>query len=156
FGRVVGVKAADAAPVITSTSLTAQLAEGGSATLTVNFTDADALDGHVATVDWGDGTTSTVNVTGPTAALSSPGTFGGHTYYSILTNLTWDQAEAQAQLMGGHLVTVGSQAENDFVRDFLLAQSGSYRGAWLGMTDADNEGAWHWVSGEPITYTNFL
>ncbi|MFO0969605.1 MAG: LamG-like jellyroll fold domain-containing protein, partial [Gemmataceae bacterium] len=157
FSQNVTLKTTDAAPVITSTSITPQIDENGFATLTVNYTDADAADGHTATINWGDGTAvQTVSLTGPTSLLSAPATFGGHTYYVNLTNLTWDQAEAQAQLMGGHLVTINSQTENDFVRDLILDRSGTNRTAYIGMTDADNEGVWSWVSGEPVTYANFL
>ncbi|MCI0681621.1 MAG: SBBP repeat-containing protein, partial [Gemmataceae bacterium] len=155
FGHNVTVKTANAAPDITTTTLTPQIDENGFATLTVNYTDADLQDGHIATIDWGDGDIQTVELTGPTVVISDPVTFQDHTYYFVYTGLNWYQAEAQAQLMGGHLVTIGSRAENDFVRDLILEKIGTAQ-AWLGMTDADNEGVWRWVTGEPITFANFL
>ncbi|MFO0966754.1 MAG: LamG-like jellyroll fold domain-containing protein [Gemmataceae bacterium] len=305
FSRDVNVKTADAAPVISATSVTPQIDENGFATLTVSYTDADTQDGQTATVNWGDGSvggltlttggsgftsaptvtlsggggagamavaslgvttatvtaggggyttpptvtfgaspqgttatglavvnpvtgavtavlitnpgsgytapptisfsgpgsgaaaspvlavvgvsitsggagytsapavaisggggsgatataslTQTVSLTGATGLLSNPYTFGGHTYYVTKATSNWYDAEAQAQLMGGHLVTIGSQAENDFVQKMLISETGTnLTTAWIGLNDASNEGVFTWTSGEPLTYTNWL
>ncbi|WP_013334653.1 putative Ig domain-containing protein [Gloeothece verrucosa] len=75
----------------------------------------------------------------------------GHAY--VLTDLpgTWNEAQSMAQSMGGHLVTITSAAENQF----LLNQFGSSQNYWIGLSDAVVEGNWRWVNGEPFNYANW-
>ena len=75
----------------------------------------------------------------------------GNTYDLIFANLSWTEANAAAQanlLNGqpGHLVTITSAAENDFVANLV---SGDFR-AWIGLTDSANEGDFQWVTGESL------
>ena len=67
----------------------------------------------------------------------------------IVQGPTWEEAEANAVKLGGHLVTINDAAENDW-----LFASG-LRG-WIGFTDKAKEGDWVWSSGEQVTYTNWL
>src|SRR5205823_2506993 len=132
FSHNVQAKTADAAPVITSLVVTPQVNEGGQATLTVNYSDADTLDGHTAAVSWGDGTTSAVNLTGATVELSQPYVFNGNTYYvTKVTNLLAYQAQAQAQLLGGYLASPTSKAENDFITGIIAQEYGYNQGAYI-------------------------
>jgi len=62
--------------------------------------------------------------------------------------MTWTNARAACDNMGGHLVTITSAAENTFV--FNTWPSG-----WIGFTDEVTEGQWRWVTGETVTYTNW-
>lgn len=62
----------------------------------------------------------------------------------------WFDAEAEAVLDGGHLVTINDQAENDW----LAATFGGDE-FWTGFTDWGSEGNWYWISGEPVTFTNW-
>jgi len=73
--------------------------------------------------------------------------------YLVLGNLlTWEEAEAAAKSLGGHLVTVQSEAENDF----LLSICGQLGGnVWLGFTDKLTEGVWEWVSHGGSSYLNW-
>lgn len=50
------------APEITALTVNSPVNEGGSLDLGVSFTDPGTLDEHTALIEWGDGTTSTVNV----------------------------------------------------------------------------------------------
>jgi len=80
------------------------------------------------------------------------GTIVDGTYvYSLTSPTTWTEAQNIAQSMGGNLVTVNSAAENQFLVDTF---GGSER-LWIGFNDAQEEGVWEWVSGEPVTYTNW-
>ncbi|MEM4721640.1 MAG: C-type lectin domain-containing protein, partial [Candidatus Methanomethylicaceae archaeon] len=72
----------------------------------------------------------------------------GHWYQRINASMSWNGAKSYCLAQGGHLVTIGSASENAFV--YNLAS-----GAWLGATDQEQEGNWHWVTGEPWTYTNW-
>jgi cysteine-rich repeat protein len=70
---------------------------------------------------------------------------------------TWDAAESFCVGGGGHLVSISSKAENDFVylnvmpSDFLDPTSPR----WIGLNDKAIEGSFVWSSGEPLSYTNW-
>ena len=98
----------------------------------------------------------------------------GHTYY-LLTQSNWTDAEAAARQLGGHLATVRSQAENDWIFDTFGAWGGNRRHLWIGLTDDEAFGGtefgetggqpyppggnrgrgWVWVGGEPVTFQNW-
>lgn len=84
---------------------------------------------------------------GAIAGYTFLGTFGGHKYYKSNSTGTWTSFNAAASAMGGHLVTIGSAAENSF-----LSSAGT---AWMGFTDQATEGSFVWVNGEPVSYTNW-
>ena len=77
-------------------------------------------------------------------------TYGGHTYVRTSSTLYWSDAEAFAESLGGHLVTIDDQAEQDFIYTTFGSND-----LWLGMNDVDEEGTWGWSSGDAITYTNW-
>jgi len=72
------------------------------------------------------------------------------------TNLpTWLDAEAEAQTYGqdAHLVTINDADENQW----LVSTFGESE-RWIGFTDhgsVSSEGSWVWISGEPVTFTNW-
>lgn len=78
----------------------------------------------------------------------------GHIYYLLAAN-TWSNSEAEAVALGGHLVTINDAAENQWVVDTFARYGGVARPLWIGLTDRDNEGGFRWVSGEPLTYSNW-
>jgi hypothetical protein len=79
--------------------------------------------------------------------------------------ITWEEARASADVLadeGGHLVTLTSAAENDFVFDALASNPAAWGGAfgpWIGLvqdpTGAEPDGAWKWVTGEEATFFNW-
>ena len=68
-------------------------------------------------------------------------------YYISENAMVWTEASEMAASYGGHLATVTSQEEQDFL--------GNY-GGWIGLTDENVEGQWEWVTGEPVEYTNWI
>ena len=79
--------------------------------------------------------------------------FNGHIYRAFDMSLTWHEAKAYCEGSGGHLATITSQEEQDFIEQLL--QEGTKNCYWLGATDEKIEGQWEWVTGEPFTYTNW-
>ncbi len=92
----------------------------------------------------------------------------GHWYEAVYSpqGITWDTANSNAQSRGGHLVTVHSDAENQFI--FTLVNDSRYWntdpehtpwGPWLGGFQLpgapEPSGGWQWVTGEPFSYTNW-
>jgi hypothetical protein len=86
--------------------------------------------------------------------IAGPFGYGGHLYY-LLPQSNWTDAQAAAVALGGHLVTINDAAENDFVFGTFSSFGGVDRALWLGLTDAAQEGTFVWISGEPVTYTNW-
>ncbi|MBX7134583.1 MAG: putative Ig domain-containing protein [Fimbriimonadaceae bacterium] len=88
----------------------------------------------------------------------------GHWYKAVVVpgGITQPTAKAAAEAMGGHLATLTSAAENDFV--FGLIDSPPYWnhlangvGPWIGARSASSPAySWAWLSGEPWTYTNWM
>lgn len=75
----------------------------------------------------------------------------GH-QYTITTSpdLSWNQAEAEAVSLGGHLVTIRDASEEQWLKDTF----GTYW-YWIGLNDVAIEGTFVWTSGEPLDYTNW-
>lgn len=79
--------------------------------------------------------------------------FNGHYYQVYDTPMTWDEAKAYCESLGGHLATITSAEENNFIKD--LVSSGTKNAYWLGASDAEEEGVWKWITGEPFEFTNW-
>jgi hypothetical protein len=76
----------------------------------------------------------------------------GHWYQRFDNIMTWHEAKAHCENIGGHLATITSQDENDFVYANLVIPTDDY---WLGGTDEVVEGDWRWITGETWDYTNW-
>ena len=91
----------------------------------------------------------------------------GHAYEVRVDpqGLSWTEARMRADEAGGHLATVGSTAENDFVKTLVTARSDAFTqnaiGPWLGgwqpsPTSMDEPaGGWQWIDGTPWTVTDW-
>ncbi|HUT09137.1 MAG TPA: C-type lectin domain-containing protein, partial [Thermoguttaceae bacterium] len=77
--------------------------------------------------------------------------FGGHSYQLGDQGRYWTDAENYAQSLAGHLVTINSEAEQNWFYNAF----GRRFDQWIGFTDQATEGTWVWASGEPATYTNW-
>ncbi|TFH09456.1 MAG: hypothetical protein E4H14_04415, partial [Candidatus Thorarchaeota archaeon] len=73
-----------------------------------------------------------------------------HLYRVFATPTTYVNAHSQCLQMGGHLVTISSQAENDFICSIAKPYA-----AWIGLTDLIVEDTWMWVTYEGLVYTNW-
>ncbi|MEM7390731.1 MAG: lectin-like protein, partial [Verrucomicrobiota bacterium] len=84
---------------------------------------------------------------------SEPTEFEGHFYQIFETKqpISWDEAKARCEAMGGHLVIIDHAEENDFLTT-IGAGNAFYH---LGATDREEEGEWLWVDGTPMTYENW-
>jgi hypothetical protein len=84
-------------------------------------------------------------------------TFGGHQYKRTSAQMSWQAAEAEAVAGGGHLIAIGSAAEQAFVvATFLEGEQLKNHPVWIGMTDEVNEGIFKWSNGEPLVYANWV
>lgn len=76
--------------------------------------------------------------------------FNGHSYKVFNMGLTWEEAREYCENIGGHLVTITSKEENDFIASLLVGCK--YH---IGGTDVEKEDAWEWITGELWEYTNW-
>ena len=71
------------------------------------------------------------------------------------TPMTWNDAQAYAESLGGHLATFSDAAENVHVA--ALLPPAPNEGYWIGLVQEasgtePNDG-WHWISGETLSFT---
>lgn len=96
-----------------------------------------------ATVDW-------IRVyTG--SGILNPG--NGHRY-EIINCGTWTQCRDAAVAKGGNLVTVRSQAENDWLVTNVLTTASMQLGAWIGL-ERNSSGTWITNDGKIASYFNW-
>jgi hypothetical protein len=82
----------------------------------------------------------------------------GHIYMAVNVpgGISWPEANARAVRISehSHLVTIQSQAENDFVNSLITTPS-----AWIGGIQRIGATApherWRWATGEPLTFLNW-
>ncbi|NNE14965.1 MAG: HYR domain-containing protein [Saprospiraceae bacterium] len=107
-------------------------------------------------VDWQDPTAHTCcsscndSAGGPIQGFVYMGAFGGHHYYCSTQPKEWNTAQQTCINNGGHLAVINSAEENNFLANILTLQS-----AWIGCSDAQNEGTFEWVNGDALNYTNW-
>ena len=76
--------------------------------------------------------------------------FNGHSYIFIDTTLDWNAAAEFCIARGGHLVTISSMEENDFVHTLCKANN-----IWIGGNDSETEGTFAWITDEAMDFTNW-
>ncbi|MCL1951780.1 MAG: hypothetical protein FWF60_03020 [Oscillospiraceae bacterium] len=79
--------------------------------------------------------------------------FNGHAYKVYDLGMTWHDAKRKCEELGGHLATITSQAEQNFIEGLITNHERNIY--WLGGTDETQSGQWEWVTGEPFEYTNW-
>lgn len=81
----------------------------------------------------------------------SDSVFNNHKYEICDEGLTWHEAKAKCEEMGGHLVTITSEEEQAHIEKLL--KSGNKKQYWLGATS--ESGSFEWVTGEEFSYKNW-
>lgn len=89
----------------------------------------------------------------------SYGSFEGSHYYFHPESMSWAMADSLSSLNGGHLVTIGSQQEQDHLETLLGWSTDAH---WIGLYQnlssavyQEPSGGWEWVTGEPLDYDNW-
>jgi peptidoglycan hydrolase-like protein with peptidoglycan-binding domain len=90
-------------------------------------------------------------------------------YIAVLDyGIAWHQANKVAMAVGGHLATINSREENQFLFDlfsqddqftYISSGQGHKVGPWIGLfqepDSSEPRGGWRWVTNEPITFQNW-
>ena len=85
--------------------------------------------------------------------------------YVVVNGPTWEEAEANAVKLGGHLATISDEEENKWIVEKFNElvrfngkkgdQTGDFRftpRVYIGLNDKEKEGEYKWSSGEEVTF----
>jgi len=78
------------------------------------------------------------------------GNLGDSYYYCSAGRASWRASERRAKEIGGQLVVIETQEENDYISSRIIR-----REAYIGLTDQDSEGNFKWVDGTNPTFKNW-
>ena len=120
--------------------------------------NADGSTGHWINVDdtaswYRDGNIPVVSVD-IKAIIESHFVRRGDSAYVVVQGPTWEEAEANAVKLGGHLVTINDSAENEWILGTFRNDFPNGAG-FIGYTDSISEGNWTWSSGERTSFSNW-
>lgn len=96
------------------------------------------------------------NATSATAQKQMPNDtieWNNHYYKYYSNDLNWYEAKQYCEELGGHLVSITSKEENNFIFKRIIKKVN--KNVMIGLSDAHEEGTWEWVTGEPFNYSNW-
>ncbi len=117
--------------------------------------DVCSVDGYCCDTSWDEQCVTEATSFCKTTMLLSVVNPATHSRYLLVSGAAWTQAERFAILVGGHLVTIDSAAENEWLRLNFLNIPGLPAGAWIGFNDAAVEGMFQWTDHRPVNFTNW-
>ena len=69
---------------------------------------------------------------------------------------TWAQARAMCRSVGGDLASIHDEAERVCANRVLALAGTPAVGAWVGLAEDQQEGAWRWSDGTPTDFVQWL
>lgn len=78
--------------------------------------------------------------------------YSGNTYIVFDAGTAWESAKRYCESIGGHLATVTSAEENAALASAVSSYNISFM---IGGTDSETEGTFKWITGEPLSYSNW-
>jgi len=77
--------------------------------------------------------------------------------YQVIQCGNWIQCSASAIARGAQLATVRSQAENEWILRNKTSRfaMNEHQSMWIGLRRIAGTAGWFWVSGEPVSFTNW-
>jgi formylglycine-generating enzyme required for sulfatase activity len=91
----------------------------------------------------------------PAAATNPVQIFAGHRYQFVPEKLSWTESKAKAAALGGHLATITSKEENDWVTSAFISALPKSRGVWIGGALGKGR-QWTWITNEAFAFANWL
>ncbi|KAJ8008533.1 hypothetical protein DPEC_G00105860 [Dallia pectoralis] len=76
-------------------------------------------------------------------------------YVYVPIRATWSEAERNCWHLGGNLVSVNDHSEYMFLLSVIEKSTKRDQRAWIGATDAVQEGLWLWSDGSRLKYNNW-
>ncbi|KAL3045157.1 hypothetical protein OYC64_013420 [Pagothenia borchgrevinki] len=84
---------------------------------------------------------------------SSWSSYNSRCYKYMSETTTWARAEIHCVSQGGHLVSIHSTEEDNFVTFLVRSSNTNVHETWIGLNDIGEEGRWVWSDGSA---TNFF
>ena len=85
------------------------------------------------------------------------GYFNGSNYYLSSNSYTWIESNEISNSLNGHLVTINSQEENEFISNINYNNT-----VWIGLYQntestlfSEPDGGWEWVTGEDFNFSSW-
>ena len=78
-------------------------------------------------------------------------TYNDSEYQLTSPGSTWLEAQAEAESLGGNLVSINDAAEQQWIVDNLAISAPR----WIGFSDRNTEGQFEWSDGSTVDYTNW-
>jgi hypothetical protein len=69
---------------------------------------------------------------------------------------TWEQARALCRSMGGDLASIHDETDVACAVQVVAPSGNIPHGAWIGLYEAQVEGAWRWSDGTPVNFVHWL
>ncbi|XP_051010525.1 lithostathine-1-alpha [Acomys russatus] len=95
----------------------------------------------------------------PSSKITCPegaNSYGSYCYYFVEDRLTWGEADLFCQNMNsGHLVSLLSQIESNFVASLVKESGTTISNVWIGLHDPNNNRRWHWSSGSLFRFKSW-
>jgi len=85
----------------------------------------------------------------------------GDSAYVIVEGPTWEEAEANANALGGHLVTIDDAEENEWIKQEFQSRLKKYEigtpgeGLWIGINNVAEPSIYKWADGNEVTFTDW-
>ena len=79
--------------------------------------------------------------------------FNGHYYRVYSGQSSWENATEFCRSVDGHMATITSEEENDFLYNYLISLGLS--SAYFGFSDVESEGEWVWCTGEEVVFLDW-
>ncbi|CAL8382004.1 unnamed protein product [Boreogadus saida] len=81
--------------------------------------------------------------------------FGVDCYKYVASKMNWIDAEKNCISLGGHLVSIHSTGENNFIVMMVESFDPLKGPHWIGFFDVIEEGTWMWIDGSPNDFTSW-
>jgi len=73
----------------------------------------------------------------------------------VKSEKTWSEASHHCYRLGGNLVSIHSQADQNKAVDHLIRHSGQGGVFWIGLNDRNTEGRFEWADKTSVSYLNW-
>nr|XP_033465980.1 type-2 ice-structuring protein-like isoform X2 [Epinephelus lanceolatus] len=77
---------------------------------------------------------------------------GGRCYHYVPRHMTWAGAEKNCQSLGGNLASVQNSQQYFDIQRLISQFTHGSDPAWIGGSDAEEDGQWFWSDGTPFHY----